>query len=160
MARLSCKNACQKCLCAAVRLSFFARCHPASAPKAGALKRPGVAGQKGNKSRQATVSYSFFSRRPDFSLSTFWFSAFSKPSIFIFARIYVKTPLNRPKTSYPSALSSNCQPVLNDYRAISSDRQEILSDSQAFWMAVARCERYQAFSRDCRTSVWLPGGFE
>ena len=50
---------------------FFARCHPAGAPKTGALKRPGVAGQKGNKSRQATVSYSFFSRRPDFPLSTF-----------------------------------------------------------------------------------------
>lgn len=50
---------------------FFARCHPAGAPKTGALKRPGVAGQKGNKSRQATVSYSFFSRRPDFPLSAF-----------------------------------------------------------------------------------------
>lgn len=46
----------QKCLCTAVRLSFFTRCHPAGAPKTGALKRPGVAGQKGNKSRQATVS--------------------------------------------------------------------------------------------------------
>ena len=50
---------------------FFARCHPAGAPKTGALKRPGVTGQKGNKSRQATVSYSFFSRRPDFPLSAF-----------------------------------------------------------------------------------------
>ena len=132
---------------------FFARCHPAGAPKTGVLKRSGVAGQKGNKSRQATVSYSFFSRRSDFPLSAFCFLAFSKPSIFISARIYAKTPLNRPKTSCPSALSSDYQPVLNDYRAISSDRQEILSDSQAFWRVVACFERFQAFSRDRRTSV-------
>lgn len=153
MARLSCKNAHKKCLCTAVRLSFLQDVIPRALRKRARLNDREWQGRKAINRGKRRFHIVFFSRRPDFSLSTFCFSAFSKPSIFIFARIYVKTPLNRPKTSCPSALSSDCQPVLNDYRAISSDRQEILSDSQAFWMAVARCERYQAFSRDCRTSV-------
>ena len=71
----------------------------------------------------------FFSRRPDFPFSAFWFSAFSKPSIFISARIYAKTPLNRSKTSCPSAISSNSRASSNDYPVISSGRQ-------AFWVTV------------------------
>lgn len=132
---------------------FFARCHPAGAPKAGALKRPGVAGQKGNKSRQATVSYSFFLKKTRFFAFDFLILGVFEAIYFYFRKNLCQNAIKPPKTSCPSALSSDCQPVLNDYRAISSDRQEILSGSQAFWMAVARCERYQAFSRDCRTSV-------
>ena len=153
MARLSCKNAYKKMPVYRGSPEFFARCHPAGAPKTGALKRPGVAGQKGNKSRQATVSYSFFQEDPIFRFRLFDSRRF-RSHLFLFSQEFTsKTPLNRPKTSCPSALSSDYQPVLSDYRAISSDRQEILSDSQAFWRVVARFERFQAFSSDCRTSV-------
>lgn len=61
----------KKCLCTAVRLSFLQDVIPRVLRKRACLNDREWQGEKGNKSRQATVSYSFFSRRPNFPLSTF-----------------------------------------------------------------------------------------
>ena len=97
MARLSCKNACKKCLCTAVRLSFFARCHPAGALKTGVLKRSGVVGQKGNKSRQATVSYSFFLKKTRFSAFDFLILGVFEAIYFYFRKNLRQNAIKPPK---------------------------------------------------------------